>query len=723
SDLTISDPNSCCLALRVVDVELCSFALPGSPELPTDFANSCCEQLFCCLHCASHQVRLHTLRIFTVVYGLADRSHRSDEVSAVLSVLSRCLSAERLKLDAQSVREFLIPILHLHAHRTGVRGHPVAARLALHHLLGLLHIQLTSTWPGIQEAIASFAELSREQTTIKQSPSVDKPESDINKPIDDWRHVACRLYWSIMEPMLEQVSRQALNNSSGASNAMHSDPEANCRDALLPSRLLMLYRAQPDQDQLVQHSDGLVVTERPVDWFQYYASLWRCLRPQSAGKKTRLLTPLLLQLIEYVCDRDKFMSYTVSIRCVSMNIGVVMLLLVALGLFCTFNNIKSIYQEAEFRRALYELLTNRKPTIQKAAFHCLLAYKNPALNTYKEQLERIIEPRTFRDEIRIFKLDTAISNPAHRAHVAPILLRILYGRLQLSNKAFAPAIFTNLAACSSSEFHMFLEMLLIPLSDDSILPSAHCEQTSTNASTSLVASIRELRDRVRRTCHGKHSSISWPKLQALSKVLNHVLDYMSHRLGTTSLGLDDESPGDSKAHGDADILLRLGLCLIAMVQTVRDLKLSTIEIGRTTCDNQSFRLPAAAQVKRVRSTGVRLLEHLFTSRILLSEHFWDCPERLDAVKDVCLHRSSLNSLLSDSTIVKSHLLLTLALPWSVTSQLANSLLGGAALETLMKLLSFPKLNNSVVECILEVVTNLLFSPGMFNFFQLFTKLG
>ncbi|KAA3674641.1 U3 small nucleolar RNA-associated protein 20 [Paragonimus westermani] len=333
---------------------------------------------------------------------------------------------------------------------------------------------------------------------------------------------------------------------------------------------------------------------------------------------------------------------------------------------------------------------------------------------HREQLERIIEPRTFRDEIRTFKLGTTISNPVHRAHVAPIFLRILYGRLQLSNKAFASAVFTNLAACSSSEFHMFLEMLLIPLSDDCILPSTHCEQTSTSASTSLVASVRDLRSRVRRTCHGEHSSISWPKLQALSRVLNHVLDYMGHRLSTTSLGLDDENSSDSAAHDDADILLRLGLCLTAMTQTVRDLKWSATEIGQITYDNQLLRLPAAAQVKRVRSTGVRLLEHLFTSRILLSEHFWDCPERLDAVKDVCLHQSLLNSLLKDSTIVKSHLLLTLALPWSITSQLADSLLGGAALETLMKLLSFRKLNSSVVECILEVVTNLLFSLDVQN---------
>ncbi|KAA3670892.1 uncharacterized protein DEA37_0004995 [Paragonimus westermani] len=368
SNLTTSDPNSCCLALRVVDLELCSFALPGSPELPTDFASSCCEELFSCLQSASHQVRLHTLRIFTVIYGLADRSHRSDETSAVLSVLSRCLSAERLKLDAQSVREFLIPVLHLHAHRTGVRGHPVAALLALHYLLGLLHVQLTSTWSGIQEAIASFAELPREQTTVKQPQSVDKPESDTGRPIDEWRHVACRLYWSVLEPVLEDVGRQALNNSPTASNAVHSDPEANYRDTPVKSRLLMLYRAQPDQDHLVHQSDGLLVTERPIDWFQYYVSLWRCLRPQSAEKKTRLLTPLLLQLIEYVQDRDNLMCYTICIRCVSMNTDVVRfntqqgfnrtgeeLLLAALGLFCMFNNIKSIYQEAEFRRSLYEV--------------------------------------------------------------------------------------------------------------------------------------------------------------------------------------------------------------------------------------------------------------------------------------------------------------------------------------------------------------------------------
>ncbi|CAH8587650.1 unnamed protein product [Dicrocoelium dendriticum] len=706
------DPLLCCVVLRLLDTLLCTRALRSPIGFEDCFVSSAHKLLLPCLLSSSHQIRLHTLRILAVIHGvLANTNSHSDfgieltcagptvPMQPVFSVLSRCLCAERLRLDAQTSRELLIQVLHLHAERPSVRHQLLSAEIALHHLLGLLHISLSSAWPAIQEAIASYAEvppISSEpgSSTATHEKSITSPLQPSGR-VEEWRHIASRLYWTVMEPVMLRVSQNALQPPKHEDDVtLVPETEGNTLTWVdLQYRLLFLYCLQPNRDHLPFQCDMSFLT-RPPNWTSYYCSLWRCLRPRSAGKRTRFLIPLFLQLFEFYSQRP-------------LSRSVRELYLVTLELFSKLPNIKSIHLETQFRATLYEMLTNKRPDIQKAAFQCLLAYKNTALNTYKENFERIIDPRSFRDEIRTFKLDVTVRDPSQRLHVAPIYLRLLYGRLQASKSTLAPAILTNLASCSSTEFSGFLHLLLQPLLRECVIPPDASLPHSSSAclrldSLELVDFIQSLRDRVRLACTGQ-DSLSWARLQAISTVLNHVLDYMGHRLGRLSFPDSSEDSGTVYA----DILLRLGLCLTAVAQTIREVKLSL-----TSGDEEAFRLnlPVAAQIKRIRSTGVRLLEHLFTSSSLHASGFWSQPNLLEAIRHVCFHPSSLSTLVSNSTLSSNHLLLSLALPWSTSSHLALNLLNGSSLEALLNLLSSPKINSILAERLLEIVDNLLFLP-------------
>ncbi|CAL8069554.1 unnamed protein product [Calicophoron daubneyi] len=705
----LTDPDSSCIALRIVDVVCCSRSLCQVTLIPADDVSEWSREILPCLKAASHQVRWHALRILAILHGSLDavvgNSYLPDQSNfSVLPVLSQCLTAENQRLEPRTVRQFLIPIVHLHAHRPGIRNHGLSAEIVLHHLLGLLHIQMTSVWPPIQEAVASFAEPLPQITSSpdgRHRPSSNElPPCSVStgacKPSEEWKHFTRRLYWSVIEKALQEVGHNVMDSGRHEPMIVEDSARQNYIPyvSALPNVLDLLtdlYCHEPNAKQLPIRT----ACKRNIDWISYRLSLWRCLRPGSAGRKTRFLTPLFLQTL-----RDEMQT---RITKVSEE-----LLLVMLDLYSKFSNIKSIYQEQQFRSAIYELLTNRRPAIQKAAFQCLVAYKDPALNNYREHIERIIDPQTFRDEIRTFKLDSSLASAEHRTHLAPVFLRILYGRLQLSKSLFAPAIFTNLASCSKDELAQFLELLLYPLLEERTEISSQVMITQLN-SEGLVAFIDQLRKRVEDSCLGK-GVVCWPKLQALSKVLNHILDYMAHRLGTAKVDLLAESSGSAAAgssedFGHSDVLLRLALSLTAMTQTVGEIKSRELSL------DSNLHLPLVAQVKKIRSTAVRILGHLFSSDFLISHHFWENSERLEAVQNVCIHPFTVKQLLTTSLVSTNHLILSLAPYWSKSAVLAKTLLSGPGLCAMMSLLVSSKLTAPVIQRLIEIVHNLIFSDA------------
>lgn len=190
---------------------------------------------------------------------------------------------------------------------------------------------------------------------------------------------------------------------------------------------------------------------------------------------------------------------------------------------------------------------------------------------------------------------------------------------------------------------------------------------------------------------------------------------MGHRLWKAVDPISSNGLNSPNHLGHLDVIFRLGLCLVAMTQSAAELlRQQHRSSDKQPNQTQSSRL--ATQMKKVRASGVRLLQHIFNSEVPF-DSFLSSEGRLEAVRDVCLYEPMLSRLLTCSTLSTNQLLLSLVLSWSMNTYLASNLLPGSCLDTIMSLLVSKKTSDVVVECLIQVVCNLLFDEGMLRLYS------
>ncbi|GCB68829.1 hypothetical protein scyTo_0000958 [Scyliorhinus torazame] len=150
-------------------------------------------------------------------------------------------------------------------------------------------------------------------------------------------------------------------------------------------------------------------------------------------------------------------------------------LVVHLKVFSKFNNPRSLYLEPKLKELYTQLLCHHYQDVQKIALECLLTYKHPHLLPYRENLQRLLEDKSFKDEIIHFSIaeETTIVSAPHRVELIPVIMRILYGRMRsktgrkTQGRAAAGtrmAIVLNfLAGSLPQEIDAFLDLLLEPV--------------------------------------------------------------------------------------------------------------------------------------------------------------------------------------------------------------------------------------------------------------------
>ena len=96
-----------------------------------------------------------------------------------------------------------------------------------------------------------------------------------------------------------------------------------------------------------------------------------------------------------------------------------------LNVFGLFKNPSKLYQEPAMKQIYLTLLTQKDGEIQKLAIACLMAYKFDYLLPYKENLDRLMEDKTFRDELMSFSCDEDLNVviAEHRTEFIHILIR------------------------------------------------------------------------------------------------------------------------------------------------------------------------------------------------------------------------------------------------------------------------------------------------------------
>ncbi|XP_073974567.1 small subunit processome component 20 homolog isoform X2 [Rhodnius prolixus] len=144
-------------------------------------------------------------------------------------------------------------------------------------------------------------------------------------------------------------------------------------------------------------------------------------------------------------------------------------LLVHMRVLGKFRSPKNIYREADLHKIYIDFLSHKAAEVQKAALDCLMTYKHKFLFPYREHLYGLIDDKTFKNEITVFRIDTEseVLRPEHRSDLIPFVLRIVYSKMYtrtntvkgVNRQDRKASVIRFLAGCSPEELICFFKMV------------------------------------------------------------------------------------------------------------------------------------------------------------------------------------------------------------------------------------------------------------------------
>ena len=180
---------------------------------------------------------------------------------------------------------------------------------------------------------------------------------------------------------------------------------------------------------------------------------------------------------------------------------------------------------------------------------------------------------------------------------------------------------------------------------------------------------------------------------------------MGHRLGGikthSSIEVDCEKSSNVSMH--TPTLFKLALFMISTAS----------DVGKS---GQQEQHAHPKQVKVVRKTGISLLLHLSSAPGVDLEAFWTADRVASLQREVL----QLNPLTAGAAAAPGHLVLKLALAWSESGSeyLVGAMFTDDLLEALVNLLQEENVTKQVAKIIVQIVTNLIFSPGSQRWYTL-----
>ncbi|XP_051911593.1 small subunit processome component 20 homolog [Hippocampus zosterae] len=433
------------------------------------------------------KMRLLTLRILSHFEPKLPAPEEPDESMEAQPVFAMCLQAELVPASLQDYREkllYLRKLRHDLVQRSLPQGpHCTFQQVPLRYLLAMLFVNFKPLWDTVIELLGSHAK------------GMDNKE-----------------FWMVYHEHLEKVAvlaEEQLQEGGDDSDDEVEDTEIQTGpgcDVIESGDLGVLFL-----QQLGSSSDP---NER-TDFSNFRSLMWRAMAqfPDRVEPRSRELSPLLLRFIRnefYPADmlvaptqdlrkkndpgfegsimteeegeeqeeleeeeRDKRQKKAPPRRAASKQ------LIAHLNVFAKFTNPRSLYMESSLRELYNQLLCHQDQQIQRVALQCILTYKDPYAVPYKENLEKLLDDKHFKEEIVHFNIseETGVVDASHRAGLIPLLMRILFGRLRskgssrFQSKASASTrssiILRFLAGCQKVELGMFVDLLLEPVSHHS----------------------------------------------------------------------------------------------------------------------------------------------------------------------------------------------------------------------------------------------------------------
>ncbi|XP_070785368.1 small subunit processome component 20 homolog isoform X2 [Enoplosus armatus] len=471
-------------ALLLGDLYYTRLSLSGVSE---HLSHSALLELFLILHgnLSSNisKIRLLTLRILSQFEAELPPQTEGEENVEVQPVFAVCLQAELVPASVQDYRDKLLHLRKLRhdlVQRSLPQGPPATfQQVPLRYLIAMLFVNFRPLWDAVIELLVSHA-----------------------------RGMDNKDFWRVFHEHLEMVAGLA-EKELQENNEDDEEEDSGLRD-------------EPGCDVIESGDVGVLfleqvkLTSNPnerTDFSNFRSLLWRSMAqfPDRVEPRSRELSPLLLRFIRnefYPADllvaptQDLRKRTDTALEESSMAVeeedereeeeqaveeggrqqrkalprrAAAKQLIAHLKVFAKFTNPRSLYLESSLSDLYNQLLCHQDQQIQRVALECVLSYKDPNIVPYKENLERLLDDKHFKEEIVHFNIseETGVVDVSHRARLIPLLMRILFGRLRskagskFQGKASAATrssiILRFLAGCQAEELGMFIDLLLEPV--------------------------------------------------------------------------------------------------------------------------------------------------------------------------------------------------------------------------------------------------------------------
>ncbi|XP_043092950.1 small subunit processome component 20 homolog [Puntigrus tetrazona] len=428
------------------------------------------------------KIRLLTLRIMSNFEADLPKPAEGEESSNVQTVFAVCLQAEQVPATVQDYREKL---LHLRKLRHDL-VQPCLPKgpfheVPLRYLIAMLFVNFRPLWDAVIDLLVTHAN-----------------EMD-NKSF--WK-----VYYENLE-MVADLAEKELQADEDDDEEGGSEQHQATKQLRGPGTSVI---ESGDVGVLfLEQLDHVLNSVERTDFTNFRSLLWRIMSqfPNRVEPRSRELTPLLLRFIsnefypadlqvaptqnliknstteqengeEVDADMEENEEEEEDSKQTKKKIprkAAAKQLIAHLKVFSKFTNPKALYMEAKLSELYNKLLCHKDQQIQKIALECLMTYKDPSVLPYKENLERLLDDKHFKDEIVHFIISEqgAMVLPSHRPQLIPILMRILYGRMcpRVGNKFQGKAntasrssiVLRFLAGCQPEELGMFIDLLLEPV--------------------------------------------------------------------------------------------------------------------------------------------------------------------------------------------------------------------------------------------------------------------
>ncbi|XP_070267007.1 small subunit processome component 20 homolog [Myotis yumanensis] len=421
------------------------------------------------------KIRLLTIRILNHFEVRLPELMEDDGLSERQSAFAVLRQAELVPATVNDYREKLLHLRKLRHDvvQTAVPDGPLQ-EVPLRYLLGMLYVNFSALWDPVIELISSHAH-----------------EME-NKKF--WN-----VYYEHLEKAATHAEKELQNDVRDEEKFIGDESWEQTQEGDVGALYLEQLALKTNCQERLDHTN-----------FRFL--LWRALAkfPERVEPRSRELSPLFLRFInnEYY-PADLQVAPTQDLRRKSKGVAVeeteepaagddeelveedmpqdetsqkkttrraaTKQLIAHLQVFSKFSNPRALYLESKLYELYLQLLLHQDQMVQKITLDCIMTYKHPHILPYRENLQRLLEDRSFKEEIVHFSIseDNTVVKTAHRADLFAVLMRILYGRMK--NKTGSKTqgksasgtrmaiVLRFLAGTQPEEIQIFLDLLFEPV--------------------------------------------------------------------------------------------------------------------------------------------------------------------------------------------------------------------------------------------------------------------